>query len=270
MKASYHFFEFQKSRLGYMKAGNGPGSLLIFHGFGQDHTIFNQLAEELKDQFTLYAFDLFFHGQSEWQYGEKPLSKPFWSNLLESFLQEAKIEKFSLIGYSLGGKFALASMECLPSRVNGIYLIAPDGIKTNTWYSLATYPLVLRSLFKSLISKPERFHSIIKLAHSLRLADPKVIRFAESQMDTEEKRKRVYYSWVVFRRLKFNINKLAGLVNTHDIILWVIVGKHDRVITPENMQDLLSQVPQHTLKVLDSGHSTLIHESVKELRNIRP
>lgn len=268
MSTGYHTFHYGNTILGYQKAGKGSESILLFHGFGQDNTIFNSLINELGDRFTLYSFDLFFHGQSKWLLDETPLSKIFWKELLGQFLIKNNIEKFSLIGFSLGGKFALACLEGYPARINSIVLIAPDGIKTNFWYSLATYPLALRSLFKSMIIKPGRFLSFVKLARLLKLADAGIIRFAKSQMDTEEKRKRVYYSWIVFRMLKFDMKDLAAIINTHKIQLTVIIGKFDKIITVKNVNRLLLLTRNHDLKVLEAGHNNLIEESKKVFRNI--
>lgn len=268
MNTGYHKFHHRDTILSYQKAGTGSESMLLFHGFGQDNNVFNSLLNELGDRFTLFSFDLFFHGQSKWLLYETPLSKAFWKELLGQFLINNSIEKFSLIGFSLGSKLALASLEGYPSRVNSIILIAPDGIKTNFWYSLATYPIALRSLFKSMIIKPGRFLSFVKIAKAFQLADAGIIRFAQSQMDTEEKRKRVYYSWIVFRMLKFNLKDLALTINSHKIQLTVIVGKYDKIITAKNVNKFLLLIDHYDLKVLEAGHNSLIKESEKVIRNI--
>ncbi len=268
MSTDYHLFHHQGAVLGYSQAGSGPKSILIFHGFGQDHAVFNALAGKLSDIFTLYSFDLFFHGKSEWPLDETPLSKAYWKELLDQFLTKNSIEKFNLIGFSLGGKFALASLEAFPSRVSSVYLLAPDGIKTNFWYSLATYPLVLRRLFKSMILKPGRFVSIVKWAKKLNLMDKGVIKFAESQMDTEEKRKRVYYSWVVFKQLRFDLDFIASIINVNKIELSIFIGRFDKVITADIVAPLLKRVPHHQLQILETGHNGLIDKSIEALRNI--
>ncbi|HCM75068.1 MAG TPA: alpha/beta hydrolase [Cytophagales bacterium] len=268
MHSGYYLFEHQNIVLGYLKAGSGPTPLLSFHGFGQNHQAFDSLVDELGTQFTLYSFDLFFHGKSEWPNGETPISKAEWKALLERFLKENQIDRFSLMGFSLGGKFALASLEAFASKIIAIYLMAPDGIKTNFWYSLATYPVAFRSLFKSMITKPGRFLSIVHFAGALRLIDKGVMRFAQSQMDSEEKRKRVYYSWVVFRRFKFDMHHIADIINSHQIELHIIIGRFDKIITAKNMNHLLRHVQGHQLKILETGHNGLIQRSGELFRNI--
>ena len=260
-----HTFFYKDSLLAYQKSGNGNKVLLLFHGFGQDHRTFDRLTESLTKAYTFYVFDLFFHGSSQWNEGETPLEKEMWKEIMLNFFNENKIEKFNVLGFSIGGKFALATLELFPERIEQIYLLAPDGIKTSFWYSLATYPLLLRKFFKSMVQKPGRLHLITSSIRTLHLINPGLLRFAESQMDTEEKRKRVYFSWVVFRHLKFDLRKIASIVNNHSIKLVMIVGKHDKIITVNNMNRLLRQLPHHQLEVLDTGHHGVIAASTPVL-----
>jgi pimeloyl-ACP methyl ester carboxylesterase len=255
----------ETSTLFYTKSGNGKEVLLLFHGFGQDNAVFTPLAKSLADRYTCYIFDLYFHGKSKWVNDEKPLEKSEWRNIMQSFLNETHIKTFSLLGYSLGGKFALATVEAFPQMTKELFLLAPDGVTTNFWYSLATYPWVSRKLFKSMINHHGRFLAIGKSLHRVGLIDKGVLRFAEYQMDTAEKRKRVYYSWVVFRKLKFNMRDIGGLINHHKISLTIIVGKYDKVITPKSMNRLSQSVEHHRLHVIEAGHNLL---STRELGNL--
>ncbi len=251
----------QGHRLHYAVTGQGAVPLLLFHGFGQTHQALQSLAQPLGERYRLYYFDLFFHGESTWSGGERALEKEVWKALLDQFLRDNPMHQFSVLGFSMGGKFALATLEVYPDRVNEIFLLAPDGIKTSFWYSLATYPLALRRLFKSMITHPKRFHALAVVAHRLRLIDRGVLRFVEYQMNTEEKRARVYYSWVVFRHLKFDLKKIANLINTRSVAVVLLVGRYDKIITAANMQGLLRQVPHARFQILEAGHNDLIEKS---------
>jgi pimeloyl-ACP methyl ester carboxylesterase len=246
------------TELFYTRIGNGSKYLLLFHGFGQDHSVFISIAHALSDQYTCYLFDIYFHGKSRWSADEKPLEKEEWKNIIGSILRENNIQEFSLFGYSMGAKFAFATLEAFPQQVKQLMLVAPDGIKTSRWYSLATYPTVMRNFFRSMINHHSRFLGIARVLSQLRMMDRGLIRFAELQMNTEERRKRVYYSWVVFRHLSFDMESIAALINEHSIELVVVAGKYDKVIRPGNMNQLLRHTPRHRFVVLDVGHNNLI------------
>jgi pimeloyl-ACP methyl ester carboxylesterase len=255
---------YHNSKLFYTKIGTGKKSLLLFHGFGQDHRVFDSWHESLQNNYTVYAFDLFFHGQSTWS-STNALEKKDWQEIVYSFLQQEKITEFEIAGFSMGGKFALATLECFPNQTKKMTLLAPDGIKTSFWYSLATYPIAFRAFFKSMILHPNRLYKITKLLHSLRLVDKGILRFAESQMDTQQKRQRVYASWVYFRHLKFDLKKITQLLNDLEIPFDLIVGKYDKIIQAKNMNSFLREIKLKRFAVIEAGHNDLIKKAIDYL-----
>jgi Predicted hydrolases or acyltransferases (alpha/beta hydrolase superfamily) len=260
------YLELNGSKIYYTCTGSGKLPLILFHGFGQTHVAFRSLEETLSKQYTLYSFDLFFHGDSKWSHHERPLEKEEWKKLMEAFLKQNSISSFSVLGFSMGGKFALATLEAFPNQTKEIFLLAPDGIKTSFWYSLATYPLIFRNIFKSMIDHPKRFYAIAELAHRLGVIDKGVLRFVEYQMNTEEKRERVYLSWVVFRHLNFNQKKIASIINEGNIQLTLLVGRYDKIITAANMNLLLQHVTDYRFEILEAGHNDLIEKSANYFR----
>ena len=255
---------YEGSMLIFHRYGQGSKSILLFHGFGQDHKAFQSWIAVLKNEYTLFAFDLFFHGESIWT-NPQALEKKDWKKIISLLLQKEGITKFDLAGFSMGGKFALATLEAFPEKTENIFLLAPDGIKTNFWYSLATYPIALRKLFKSMIDHPQRFKIIENFAVKVGLIDKGIVRFIESQMDTPQKRERVYNAWVVFRHLKFEMETIANIINSNKINITVIVGKYDKIITTKNMDQLLKKLHHYKLEILETGHNGVIQESVKVL-----
>ena len=255
-----HIF-YANSQLAYTKSGAGEAVLVLFHGFGQDHSAFHKWVDALKESHTLFTFDLFFHGASHW-HSRSPLEKDDWKEIMLLFLEKENIEKFGVVGFSLGGKFAMITVETFPSQVTELTLLAPDGIKTSFWYSLATYPIAVRALFKSMILHPNRLYRLTKLLRRLKIVDQGLLRFAESQMDTEEKRRRVYFAWVYFRHLKPDLFQLTSLLNQHAIPCRLLIGKYDKVIQAENMKTFVGKIREIQFAVIDAGHNDLIPKSV--------
>lgn len=246
--------------LHYTKLGNGSHILLVFHGFGQNKSYFRHLATQLSNRYTIYVFDLFYHGRSVWPLKNSPLTKLFWAEWLTQFLQQEHISRFAVLGFSMGGKFVLATLESFAERISELILIAPDGVKTSFWYSLATYPGWTQKYFLRLVSSPDAFSKLVKTLHRLKLVDRGLIRFASSQMDTSEKRYRVYNTWMLCRELTFNMRTIAALINKNYIPTYVFLGTYDRIITKQNMQVLLKKLDHHKLIMLPTGHNQLIDQ----------
>lgn len=248
----------QQATLGYHKIGHGKKVLLLFHGYGQHGKVFEENSRAIANEYTCYLFNLFFHEDSTWGYGEDPLTPEFWNSLMTKFLESQQVNRFTLAGFSLGGRFVFATLTAFADRIDGVHLLAPDGVKTNFWYNLATYPVALRKVFKGMVLHPSRFYTLAHAVHRLGFVDKGLIRFAESQMKTEEMRKRVYYSWVVFRKLKFDMEEIAQLIRRRAIPTTLVLGTFDKVITTTNMRRLLRHLPECQVELLDTGHNGII------------
>jgi pimeloyl-ACP methyl ester carboxylesterase len=259
--------KFGDDNLDYHVYGHGPKVLITFHGFGQNGEYYESFGKSVGDTYTIYSFDLFFHANSEWKERNKALTKEEWRNILHLLLEKHHIHNFAVCGYSMGGKFALASLEAFPDRINQFILIAPDGIKTLFWYSLATYPTSFRKFFRAMITQPKYFYHILKFSKKLGIADKSLLKFANSQMNTRAQRRRVYLTWVVFRLLSFNMRAIGDLINKHQIPTIMVTGKYDKIITENNMMDFLQHVKVYENIVLEAGHNSLIDYAAEYFKN---
>ena len=152
----------------------------------------------------------------------------------------------------------MVTAQVFPNRIQHIHLLAPDGISTHFSYRFSTYPLLFRKLFKSQIKKPAVFKLTTRLVKFLGLLDSYSVRFAETQMDTEEKREQVYYSWVVLRHFFPDLKALASMVNSTDIKLTFYLGKYDRVINKKQIAPLVAKLEMPKIIEINSGHSKMI------------
>ena len=184
---------------------------------------------------------------------------------MTAFFEQEQIENCEVMGFSMGGKFAMITAQLFPEKTEHIHLLAPDGVKTHFSYRFSTYPYLFRKVFKTQIKKPGVFRAIVKLTRSLRLMDNYTLRFAERQMDTEFKRAQVYYSWVIFRHFMPDLKAVARLVNETDTRLTFYLGKYDKVINKKEMQHLVDLLRDYELIEIESGHSRLIEGVSKVL-----
>ncbi len=243
--------------------------MLAFHGYGQSSAYYLPMEKALGQDYTIYAFDLFYHGNSRLYKQQIPLSKEHLQELITFFLEEQKIEWFTLMGFSMGGKFVLTLAEQLPERVEELYLIAPDGIKTSFWYNIATYPGWLQQLFKRTVLKPGFFFQLVRVLDKANLMPRSLLRFTRSQMDSTPKRLRIYRSWIGFRKLKVDIRQLVRTLNKYQIPVTMILGEYDQIITAKRMKAFIKALDKGELIVLKTGHSHLLHEVAELLHQRR-
>ncbi|MCJ8167269.1 alpha/beta hydrolase [Pontibacter sp. E15-1] len=249
-----------KSKLYYRVIGQGSRALVAFHGYGQSSAYYEPMARALGHDYTIYAFDLFFHGQSHLDKHGMPLAKELLQEMIEHFLEKQQLERFSLMGFSMGGKFALTLVERMPGRIDELFLIAPDGIKTSFWYNIATYPGWLQQLFKRTVVKPALFFGLLRMLDRYNMVHKSLLRFAHYQMDSTPKRLRVYRSWVGFRELNFDIRKIVRLLNGHGVEVTMFLGEYDEVISPKRVGVFVDALEKGELIVLKAGHSYLLQD----------
>ncbi|SDL79042.1 alpha/beta fold hydrolase [Siphonobacter aquaeclarae] len=240
------------------KWGNGPEPLLAFHGIGQDHRVFADWQE--LSRFTVYAIDLPFHGASTVPPG-KVIEKKEWIAWLTAFLAGEGIDRFSLAGFSMGGRLALVALEALAGRVNGVYLIAPDGIRENPFYRLAVGTAPGRAVFRFLVFRPELLLAFGGWAEKWGWVHASVTRFVRWMLDSREKQTRVYLAWTAFRKLTFS-GTLPG------VPILFVMGQYDRLMPPASVEHLLSETA--TRVVLRCGHNQLVEKTAEYLGSKKP
>lgn len=252
-------------KLAYRRFGSGSEVWVFFHGFGQRHQ--DLLAfEKLRTPNQRYLFvDNIYHGQSSWNSSEKALSKEEWKAILLSLLHQENIDSFHLVGYSMGGKFALLSYELLPDRVNSLLLLAPDGIKTGLWYSMSNYPSGINPLFKRVIFRPQRFFSFIEGLKTVGLLQKSLVKFVQTQLETRSKRAQAYLVWKVLGGIHLQLGTIIQQLRKKPIPVTVVVGEFDRMVSPKNLERFTAKVPQLQLILLPVGHGQLIEATISHL-----
>lgn len=253
-------FIWQNICLSYVQYGEGQRVLLAFHGFGQNKNAWLSVAQSLGNDYCIYSFDLFFHGESIWPYTDKPIEKQQLKYIFEAFLLEKQVRQFGVMGFSLGAKVALCLAEMLPQPINTIWLAAPDGLHINFWYKLATGSRITRHIFKSLILNPNFFFNLVGWLEKSRIVDKKLLQFALSQMHRTEKREQVYYSWCAFSKLTPNLNLIANHCKANQTKIIVFAGQADSVIALQLIKNRLKPFGHSQLFTLQANHVNLLQK----------
>jgi pimeloyl-ACP methyl ester carboxylesterase len=246
------------NKLPYSTFGQGSKSLICFHGYDLNKEIFKNLIHQFGEDYTIFSFDLPFHGEAEWEYIDIPIAKNDLSEAVNIFLNKENIHEFSVLGFSMGGRYALALLEHFNTRVKQLFLLAPDGVKTSFWYNMGTYSGVLRTVFKKIILSPKWFIKSAIMLQKVNLVDAGVVKFALYELNLEQKRRKLYYTWIVMRDLKFNIRKISQILNNKEISIIVITGKFDKIVKSESMKKLLNAVNNSQHQIIPTGHTDLV------------
>lgn len=263
--------------LEYEEFGKGKEILIAFHGFDGHSSDFKVFEPSFGNRYTIYSFNLFYHGNSQSPNPQQANSftNEDLRNIIQAFLTKKSVSSFSLLAYSLGGKIALACIELFPDKIKDVFLFAPDGVKLSNWYKFASNTLLGRMLFKFVIRKPDLFLRIVLFLQKTGLVHEKMYKFLSHQMETQERRQKVYDIWVVFRKVVPNIPVIQQHIKKNHIQLHLFFGKYDAVIPPALGVLLAKGLPGNdVLHLLDMGHTlitektnVILHEKFKAHEN---
>ena len=139
----------------YEKCGSGQPIILI-HGNGEDHNIFDEIIPLLSNYFTVYAVDLRGHGKSskinEYNYQDM-------ADDIIYFIKELNLENPIYYGFSDGGIIGLLIASQYQNLLSHLIIsganTCPHGLK-NKWYYLfkLIYLLTRDKKMKMMLTQP--------------------------------------------------------------------------------------------------------------------
>ena len=252
------FIPYKNSQIHCLQWGTGEKPLLCFHGFGEMADSFMPLARAIENKYTIIAIDLPLHGKTVWNEGMMCTTKDIL-NIINN-IPGLQNNRFSLAGYSMGGRVTLSVYEQIPQRIQQLILLAPDGLKINFWYWLATQTVLGNRLFKYFMKKPGIFFMVTKALKSTGMINIGVYNYIHQYLNQEDKRIQLYTIWTTMRKLKPAVKNIKRRIQKNNTPVFLIYGRYDRVIRhttgsyfKKGMEDFC------TLHILPCGHR-ILHE----------
>lgn len=255
---------YRNSTISYYRFGMGSKPVVCFHGYGESATIFDFLSKYTDNQYTFYSIDLPFHGNTDWKDG-----LVFDYNDLSAIVLKitgAGDIKFSLIGFSLGGRMVLGLYQLIPEKIEKIILLAPDGLKVNFWYWLATQTWLGNRFFGFTMKKPGWFFGLLKIMNKLKLVNTSIFKFVNYYIGNKEVRRLLFTRWTTLRKIKPDLQKIKMLIRENKTPVRLIYGKHDRIILSPVGEKFRKGIEEYcTLSVIHSGHQVLHEKHIEEI-----
>lgn len=172
----------------YQKKGKGP-ALIMLHGNGEDHRIFDKSVKILKQYFTVYTIDTRGHGRSSkvTEYHYKDMADDVYE-----FIQKLKLEKPILYGFSDGGIVGLLLAYEYPNLLSKLVISGantrPSGMKCGwLWLFRLMYLFKPTPEFKLMLTEP---HITNEMLHSIKI--PVYMTVGSKDMISVRDTKRIY------------------------------------------------------------------------------
>jgi len=250
-----HYLEYKNSIIHYRYSGEGPETVVCFHGFGTYANTFDWLASHVPGH-RFIAFDLPYHGETKWNDGDTFTPEQL-IEIIDACAHVA-VDRFALLGYSMGGRISLELIQLVPHRITRLILLAPDGLHYNPFYWFSTQTSLGNSLFKKIMAKPDAFVKPLKKAEKLGLVNKGLIKFVDRYLEDGAIREKVYIVWTLFRKFKPDLKQVAREINSRDIPTILIYGRFDSIIPLGPGEKFFHRLHSvRRLEILETGHKVL-------------
>jgi len=269
---------YRNSTIGYYRFGSGPKPAICFHGYGEEASSYRFLDKYAGNDYTFYSIDLPFHGKTEWKDG-LTFTQLDLQQIIKEIIDQNNLKllrrspygqssnfKLTLLGFSLGGRAALILCQAMPEKIEKMVLLAPDGLKVNFWYWLATQTRAGNKFFRFTMKHPGWFFGFLKLLNKLKLVNASIFKFVNYYIGNEEVRQLLYNRWTTLRKLKPGVKNIKSIIRKNDIQVRLVYGKHDRIILSSVGERFKKGVEENcTLSVIQSGHQVLHEKHIDEI-----
>ncbi len=252
MEAQSSYLQVGSNRWHILTMGEGPKYCIAFHGFGDSAESYRLLLPSMGQDFTIIAIDLPFHGKTQWNsdsYSDWDLIE-----LVNLLLVNREIERFFLMGHSLGGRITLQLLATFMYKLNGIFLLAPDGLHTRKLDQLLIWPVGLQNLVIRFLHKPRWLLLIARRLHKLGILGKFNYRFVEHNLRSATRRERLFGTWVSLRSFKPKVIEIRRELRSIYLPVIVIFGSKDKVIAADRIIRKVRMLPNVQIHILSSGH----------------
>lgn len=249
---------YHNSTIHYKFTKAGPRLLVCWHGYDENSAAFEFLENELPG-FSLLCIDLPFHGKTEWRE-----SYAIGTGDLHEIISQLRkkefpgIESYSLLGFSLGGRIALAVFQLGADSIDRMVLLAPDGINTNFWHWLATRTAIGNRIFRYAVSSPGWIFTLLKIGNKIGLINQSVYKFTRFYLQDQKSREHLYKRWRCMRRINPDRTQIKQAALKQNLVLHLVYGEYDRIIKHERAAEFCRDLKSNCqLHILSCGHQVL-------------
>ncbi len=246
-------FPYKNGKIHFISFGTGPRLLIALHGFADRARMFSVLEPALAATHTVYAIDLPWHGQTEWP--DDHFSKKDLLAWVDFFMKKEGRDRLELMGFSFGGRMVQALLPDLMSKLDKLYLISPDGVKTTGMSAAVRTPMFVRHFMKkATVPSPAWFLSIIKFGEKTRIVHRLISHFLHHNLTRPERHERTFGLWLSLNHFYIRRRRIKRILMESKLPVLLFYGEKDPMIKLKTVEKMADGLPFVRHFKLPGGH----------------
>lgn len=247
--------------------------MLCFHGYGMHGKQFLKLEPALGEKYTFIGFDLFFHKETKLHQQslyniKQPISKQDFGKLIAEFCEHEQINRFSILGYSMGSHYATVVVEELGARVDEYIIAAPSSIEPGKLVRFFVKNKTGNKLLEKLTQSQKALINMLNVSKWLGLVDDVGRNILYKEIDTPELRFNFYACFTYLKLLETDEDKLIRTLTEQNIRSIFIFGKRDVMYPPKIGNVFFAKLKKAEVIILDQDHEMIGTEFIAALSGL--
>ena len=259
-----HYYDYGEDKLAYFDDGSSAANkskppILLIHGFGEDHCIWKQQIVFLSQYYRVIAPNLpGVHCKPLFIHHSHAPSISNYVEVLHELMHSLHIEKYYVIGHSMGGYIGLAFADYYVNHVIGLGLVHSTSFedspaKKESRLKIAEFILEHGTQKFLETATLNLFGNAFKQAHPEKIQD-----VIDSASDISPE------AMVQFLMAMRNRQAHNHLLTQKRIPIWMIVGEEDIAVPIEDSLQQTQLLPANNVMVLKQvGHMGMLEATEK-------
>lgn len=248
--------------------------MLCFHGYGMHGKQFISLEPALGEKYTFYGFDLLFHKQTKLTdqslhtIKHNRITKKQLAALIEEFCLYEGIDRFSVIGYSMGSHYATVVAEELGNRIDEYIVAAPSSLNPGPLITFFSKNKLGNKLLEKLTLSEKALIRMLNFVKWLRLIDETGRNILYKEIDTAELRFNFYACFTYLRLLETDEPQLMKMLTGNNIRSIFIFGRKDVMYPTSIGKAFFAKFKQAEIVILEADHEMINQNFVNTLSGL--
>lgn len=251
--------------LSYQDSGGDKPVVICLHAIGHASGDYAAVVAGLRGQYRVIALDWPGQGRSEAMAVAPQVSQ--YAELLRRFVGELALDRFDLIGNSVGGGAALLFASTHPDRVRSVVAANPAGLDSGgmlgsifTWWMArrfvraaidpATFQAWFASYYNDVLPMPQAANQRERIVASGLEVAPLLAQ-----------------AWRGFSLPENDLRSRMSSLRTPVLITW---AQRDDVVRWSRNRHAISAIPNHRVEFLDAGHTPMLEQPDHFMRIVEP
>ena len=241
-----HLYNYGIDELAYYDQGKGEQTILLIHGFGEDHAIWKNQIEFLSIHYRVIAPNLpGVHCKPLVLHHSQAPNIRMYVEVLHELMHHLHIEQYFIVGHSMGGYIGLSFADYYVNHVQGLLLFHSTTYEDNE--AKKTNRMKVAEFIQEWgVSKYLETATPNLFGDAFKKTNPGIIQnVIESGSGISQE------AMIQFVFAMRNRKAMTHLLQQHTIPVWMIAGDADLAVT---IQDSLEQI-----KLLPSSNSLVLN-----------